>query len=97
MHNIHDVHAWSVTSDIPTFTMHAIVDEHVNGQLLLNKCNLILAQKFGIFQSTIQLEQQCSMAGQTTCNLREFYRESDSGHVHKGHDHEHCCEHHANA
>jgi cobalt-zinc-cadmium efflux system protein len=95
--NIHDVHVWSVNSGIPIFTMHVIKDDHVDGQLLLNRCNLILAQKFGIFHSTIQLERQCSLTGQTTCNLREFYRESDSDHNHNGHVHEHRCEQHAHA
>lgn len=67
--NIHDLHIWSISSGIPALTMHAIVDPGVNYQELLDKCNLILAGDFAIFHSTVQLEQECRLAGQTTCNL----------------------------
>ncbi|SFR11129.1 cation diffusion facilitator family transporter [Desulfoscipio geothermicus] len=84
--NIHDVHIWSITSGIPSLTMHVIVGAGINYQELLNKCNLILARDFAIIHSTIQLEQECRLAKQITCNL---YSSSQGGGTTQHHHHHH--------
>jgi len=87
--NVHDVHVWSISSGIPSLTMHAIVEATADYQHVLNKCNRLLAQHFAIFHSTIQLEQECQMAGETTCNLASINQDDTSK--------QYCHHHHAHA
>lgn len=53
---IHHVHAWSLTPDMPMVTLHATVDEGADGQRVLTELKSRLATSFGIEHSTIQLE-----------------------------------------
>lgn len=53
---IHHVHAWSLTPDMPMVTLHATVDENADGQRVLTELKTRLADAFGIEHSTIQVE-----------------------------------------
>ena len=81
--NIHDVHIWGISSSISSLTMHVIVNTGVDYQELLNKFNLILARDFAIFHSTIQIEQECRLAEQITCNLATT--DQNTGQAHHQH------------
>lgn len=56
VHQIHHVHAWSLTPDMPMVTLHATVDSDADGQLVLTELKTRLADAFGIEHSTIQVE-----------------------------------------
>lgn len=56
VHEIHHVHAWSLTADQPMFTAHAHIDEAADAQSLLAELKHILETQFGIDHSTIQIE-----------------------------------------
>jgi cobalt-zinc-cadmium efflux system protein len=84
--NVHDLHAWNISYNIPSVSMHIIVDpEFPDYQEVLDRCNLVLAKDFGIFHSTIQLECRCRIEGEMKCSL--VAGKKCSGHVHGHHDH----------
>jgi cobalt-zinc-cadmium efflux system protein len=59
--SVHDLHAWSVTSDFEAMSGHVVVAEEVEPrkrqELLARLCSLV-SQEFGIDHVTIQLESE---------------------------------------
>ena len=56
---IHDVHVWTITSGMESFTAHVIMDPAYPGEKdsLLRQIKDIVHQNFGIAHATIQLEE----------------------------------------
>lgn len=56
VHDIHDVHVWSITNELPTMTCHLVVDDTINRDELLEKTTNIIKKNFKISHTTIQIE-----------------------------------------
>lgn len=54
--DIHHVHIWSLTSDSPVLTMHAVVEAECDRDTVLQALQAALKNDFGIGHATIQLE-----------------------------------------
>lgn len=56
---VHHVHAWSLTSGRNIFSGHVTVGEYASGQQVLQSVHDLLKQQFGIYFSTVQIEEHC--------------------------------------
>ncbi|MEX3011208.1 cation diffusion facilitator family transporter [Hoeflea sp. TYP-13] len=56
--DIHHVHIWSLTSEKPVLTMHAVVGEGADNDAVLAALQKALSDDFGIAHATIQLESR---------------------------------------
>lgn len=63
--DIHDVHAWSLTNERPMVTLHAVLEDGANNNIVLAQINAVLKEKFGIDHATIQIEH-----GDKACGAR---------------------------
>jgi cobalt-zinc-cadmium efflux system protein len=54
--DVHDLHAWTITSGMPVLSAHVVVDESVVGGQVLDRVCECLRGHFDIEHSTIQLE-----------------------------------------
>lgn len=62
--NIHDVHAWTVTSGYEVFTCHMLVRKGVSSSQVLAKAIPLMEQEFGIRHTTIQvMEEDTDISG----------------------------------
>lgn len=53
---IHDLHIWTITSNRHAVTAHVIIDESRGSSDILRELRQLLASKFGLSHSTLQLE-----------------------------------------
>lgn len=62
--DVHHVHAWSLTSERPMLTLHAVLEEGVDGNAALAEIGEVLRSRFGIEHATVQIERgACIHAG----------------------------------
>src|SRR5690625_1823185 len=56
--DVHDLHAWTITSGIPVMSAHVVVEEHLlaDAGRLLDELHACLAGHFDVEHSTLQLE-----------------------------------------
>lgn len=54
--DIHHVHAWSLTTERPLITLHAVVRADADYSAVLARLQTLLAERFGVDHATIQLE-----------------------------------------
>lgn len=57
LQDVHHIHAWSLTSERPLLTLHARVGESADSQAVLKRIKEVLASRFGIDHSTVQIER----------------------------------------
>ena len=57
--DVHHVHVWSMTSERPLLTMHALVAETADRESVLKSLQTYLAERYGIGHTTIQIEAAC--------------------------------------
>ncbi len=55
--DVHHIHAWSLTPERPLLTLHARVGETADPQETLKLIKRVLAERYGIDHSTIQIER----------------------------------------
>ena len=55
--SVHDLHVWSVTSDVVALSAHAIVRDATQQQDVL-ECACVMLRKMGIHHVTVQIEQR---------------------------------------
>ena len=53
---VHDLHIWTITSDRYALTAHVVVDDLSDGHRILRELRAMLAERFHLPHSTIQLE-----------------------------------------
>ena len=53
---VHDLHIWTITSGRHAVTAHVVIDEMKGGPGILRDLRVMLAERFGLTHSTIQLE-----------------------------------------
>jgi cobalt-zinc-cadmium efflux system protein len=54
--DVHDLHVWTLTSEMDVVTAHIAVAEGVTGALVLDAARLVLAERFGLAHATLQVE-----------------------------------------
>lgn len=54
--NIHDLHIWSLSSDLPLFSGHLTLNDAADGPAVLTQARNLLTEEFGISHITIQLD-----------------------------------------
>jgi cobalt-zinc-cadmium efflux system protein len=57
LEDVHHIHAWSLTSAMPLITLHAQVSDTADTQAVLKHIKQVLASRFGIDHSTVQIER----------------------------------------
>lgn len=57
--NVHHIHAWSLTSGRNVFSGHVCVRDYREGERIQRDVHDLLKDRFGIYFSTIQIEEQC--------------------------------------
>jgi len=68
--DVHDLHIWSLSSKAIALSCHVLVDESdlAGGQVVIDKINALLRERFGIGHGTIQLETgSCVRADDILC------------------------------
>lgn len=62
--DVHHVHAWSLTSERPMVTLHAVLEDGADGNAALAEIDSVLRSRFGIDHATVQIERgACIHAG----------------------------------
>ena len=61
--DVHHVHVWSLTSQRPLVTLHARLAPGADFSVALTSINQLLAERFGLTHSTIQLEPDVCVEG----------------------------------
>src|SRR5699024_11243795 len=90
VHDVHHVHAWTITSGQIVFSAHLHVpDPHQDGGRVLRTAAQLLREKFGVYFSTLQIEDQCRSEEHTSelqsrfdlvCRLLLEKKKSQSSH-----------------
>lgn len=57
LEDVHHIHAWSLTNELPLVTLHAQVCETADTQAVLTRIKQVLSSRFGIDHSTVQVER----------------------------------------
>ena len=53
---VHDLHVWTLTSEMDVVTAHLAVDPSTDGQRVLAEAQRVLATRFGLTHATLQVE-----------------------------------------
>jgi len=64
--DLHDLHAWTITSGFPALSAHLIVERQADGECCRCAAAELLRDEFGIDHSTLQLETE---GGEPVCTL----------------------------
>lgn len=66
--DVHHVHAWSLTSERPLVTLHAVLAESADHTTALGDIHGVLLDRFGIKHATVQIEREsCGEAPARKC------------------------------
>ena len=66
--NIHDLHLWALTSGKSSLTAHVVYQAGANPLALLEPLKEVLAQRFSVFHTTLQLEPKLCAHTADGCN-----------------------------
>ena len=66
--NVHDLHLWALTSGKSSLTAHVVYQAGADPQALLEPLKDILAQRFSVFHTTLQLEARPCAHTADGCN-----------------------------
>ncbi len=58
--DVHHIHAWTITSGKNVFSTHLRFEDGASGDTILAEAHRLLADKFGFYFSTVQLESHCT-------------------------------------
>jgi cobalt-zinc-cadmium efflux system protein len=69
--NVHELHIWSICSNIYALSTHALVNDQKGNQVesILNEARDLLKNKFNITHSTIQFESRPCQDNEAQCNM----------------------------
>jgi cobalt-zinc-cadmium efflux system protein len=84
VHNVHDLHVWTVASGMAACSCHLVVPEQTvwGGQQVLRAAAELLRERFGVVHTTIQIEVEGCDPNDLYCTLRPVHQD--------GHGHAHC-------
>ena len=75
---VHDLHVWSISLDKPALSVHVQTDSQ-NTDNLLRRLQHLLATKFRVHHSTIQIEQACALPGDDDLDFEPELRADNNG------------------
>lgn len=58
LQEVHDLHVWSLRSGVHALTAHGVIDEECNDAAILSEMTRLLAERFNISHTTIQLDRR---------------------------------------
>ena len=56
--SVHDLHVWTLTSDMEVATAHLVVAESTDHHGVLDRARVLLHERFGIEHATLQVEPE---------------------------------------
>ena len=56
VHDVHDVHLWTITTGMDSMSGHVVVKNLQDSPQVLSQVNAVLSDRFGITHTTVQLE-----------------------------------------
>jgi cobalt-zinc-cadmium efflux system protein len=56
VNGVHDLHVWTLTSDMDVLTAHIAVDDGAASQVVLHRARTLLAEQFHLSHATLQVE-----------------------------------------
>lgn len=60
---VHDLHVWLITSDMPSASVHLVTREGADRDLVLHQARELLCERYGVTHTTIQVERAGSVLG----------------------------------
>lgn len=73
--NVHDVHVWSLSSDVRALAAHVVMAGHPSleeAQVVVNRMHLLLSDRFAIAHATIEQEcEPCETAAVDSCSISD--------------------------
>lgn len=84
---VHDLHFWVLTSGKNALTAHVVHAASIDGAALIEPLKEMLADRFKVFHTTLQVEPTACQHSEDGCNFVDHRvpaqsRESHAGHVH---------------
>jgi cobalt-zinc-cadmium efflux system protein len=70
--NVHDLHIWGLSTTEPALTAHLVVNDTKAGNVLIQKVQRELHDKYGIEHTTLQLEQDSSNLDCKGCDESQY-------------------------
>ncbi|MBE7432442.1 MAG: cation transporter [Anaerolineales bacterium] len=77
VHDIHDLHVWSISENLRMLTAHVVIDNMSIGEgvSIQQNINELLAHTYNIQHATLQMECDCCSNGLLYCEIRENHHE----------------------
>lgn len=63
MVDVHDVHLWTLTSDMEVASAHVVVTAGADSHGVLDQARALLADRYGVAHATLQLEPDDHVGG----------------------------------
>jgi len=60
--DVHHLHVWSLTDAKPMMTLHAVIEESANQDIVLAAIQKRLSERFGVVHATVQIEREVCVA-----------------------------------
>lgn len=84
---VHDLHVWALTSGKNALTAHVVHAANIDGAALIEPLKEMLADRFKVFHTTLQVEPTACQHSEDGCNFVDHRvpaqaGESNAGHVH---------------
>jgi cobalt-zinc-cadmium efflux system protein len=83
---VHDVHAWSLSSDVHALSAHVVMNGHPTleeAQVVGDRVKRMIAERFRIMHATLELEcESCIDGDDDPCAIEGFTPSIGHGHVH---------------
>lgn len=83
--DVHDIHVWTLTSDVHALSAHVLIDASAKSDLVLKRITDVASHDFGLNHTTIQVEQLSCTDSQDACPISQKSA-NPAGHTH-GEDH----------
>ncbi len=85
--DVHDLHVWSITSDMYALSCHVMIDDMSQSQSssILQSINKMLSEQYHIGHATIQFE--CNPHQEQYCSVEGLYCRMGGNEDHHGHTH----------
>ena len=85
--DVHDLHVWSITSDMYALSCHVMIDDmpQSKSSTILQSLNKMLSERYHIGHATIQFE--CNPHQEQYCSVEGLYCRMDGNEDHHGHTH----------
>jgi cobalt-zinc-cadmium efflux system protein len=79
VHEVHDLHIWTITSGFPALSAHVLVDPGADCHAVRRELEHVLAERFSLTHTTLQVEHAGSASGPVPIG-EPFRRETPLGH-----------------